>query len=327
MMKVFITGGTGFVGSNLIPKLIERGDDVYALTRYVSNRTPKYPKEVQVVYGDLRDGLLLKRYMREISPEIVLHLGALSPVQQSFGHAQEVMEINALGTMNLADANLDNPNLKKFIFAGTSEMYGNRLTPEALHTGFTLSEETPLLPNQPYAISKVTASNYLNYLADAIDFPICVARPFNTYGRTENFNFVTERIIKQMLNNPKEITLGNPNPIRDLLYIDDHVNGYLKIMEAILTPRAVNFCTGIGISIGSLAEHIAKELDWKGEIFWGRTMKRPTEIDILIGDNSLAKEVLDWEPKVSLTEGLEKTIHNIKYKFQGDKNARKSTII
>lgn len=313
MKRVFLTGGSGFIGSNILPKLVEKGYDVYALSRYVSNRTPNFPKEVQVVYGDLRDSLTIKKSIKDIQPEIVLHLGAISPVQQSFGHSREVFEINALGTMNLADANLENPNLEKFIFAGTSEMYGNQLLNERYYD--KLKETDKTVPNQPYAISKVTASNYLNYLADAYDFPICVARPFNTYGRTENFNFITERIIHGMLTK-KQITLGDPSPVRDLMYVDDHVEGYLKLIESENMLRAVNFCTGVGISIGDLAEKIKNLLDWEGEVLWGRTMKRPTEIDCLIGDNGLAKETLGWEPKVSLDEGLVKTITKIRSKLE-----------
>ena len=169
-MRIFLTGGSGFIGSSLIPRLLEQGHDVYALTRYVANRTPNYPKEVQVVFGDLRDSLVLKRAMREITPEVVVHLGAISPVQRSFGHSQEVFETNAMGTMNLADANLENPNLEKFIFAGTSEMYGNQLINERYND--KLKEQDKLFPNQPYAISKVAASNYLSYLSLAYDFHI-----------------------------------------------------------------------------------------------------------------------------------------------------------
>jgi dTDP-glucose 4,6-dehydratase len=311
-MRIFLTGGSGFIGSNLIPKLLEQGHDVYALTRYVSNRTPNYPKEVQVVFGDLRDSLMLKKSIREITPEVVVHLGAISPVQRSFGHSQEVFETNTMGTMNLADANLENPNLEKFIFAGTSEMYGDQLLSDSTRP---LHEIDILKPNQPYAISKDAASNYLNYLSKAYDFPICVARPFNTYGRTENFNFVTERIIHGMLTK-NSITLGNPDPVRDLLYVDDHVEGYLKIINSTVFPEAVNFCTGVGTSIRELAETIKEKLDWTGEIYWGRTMKRPTEIDCLIGDNSLAKETLGWEPKINLDKGLNLTISKINKKLE-----------
>ena len=213
-----------------------------------------------------------------------------------------------MGTVNLAHTSLENPNLEKFIFAGTSEEYGNQ-------DNFPTPETAPLRPNQPYAISKVASDNYLRYLELAYDFPVCVVRPFNTYGRTDNFQFVTERIITQMLKNPKEITLGNPKPIRDLLYIDDHVDGYMKVVESKVFPPCVNLCTGIGTSIGELAEMIKELLDWKGEVVWNTTFQRPTEIWTLVGDNSLARETLGWSPEYSLEEGLSLTIEKIRSKL------------
>ncbi len=303
MSTIFLTGGNGFIGSNLIPKLLSKGYNIYALTRYISNRTPSYPREVKVVYGDLRDSLVLQKLIREIYPEYVIHLGAISPVAQSFNHSQEVIETNFLGTVNLAHANLTNPNLKRFIMAGTSEEYGNQET-------FPIKEDAPKNCNQPYAISKVAADNYLHYLFEGFDFPICVAKPFNSYGRINNFNFVTEKVITQMLKS-KTIILGNPDPVRDLMYVDDHVEGYIKILESKVCPTAVNLCTGIGTTIKELAELIKDLLGWNGEIIWNRSFKRPTEIDKLLGDNTLAKETLGWEPKYDLEEGLLLTLEKI----------------
>jgi dTDP-glucose 4,6-dehydratase len=308
-MKVFITGGSGFIGSNLIPKLLEQNHEVYALTRYVSNRTPNYPKGVNVVYGDIRDPVVIRKLIKTILPNVVIHLAAISPVAQSFESPYEVIETNFLGTVNLAHANLENPSLQKFLYAGTSEEYGNQDT-------FPIKEtDAPLRPNTPYAISKVAADNYLRYLEQAYDFPVCVVRPYNTYGRADNFNFVTERIITQMLKNPNQITLGNPDPIRDFLYVDDHVNGYMKVLESKVFPSCVNICTGLGTSIRELAEMIQGLLDYKGEIVWNTTYQRPTEIWSLVGDNSLAKETLGWEPEYSLEEGLILTIEKVKYKL------------
>jgi len=309
MKKIFVTGGTGFIGSNLIEKLSKTEEyDIYALVRYISNRTPSFPENVKVVYGDLRDGLMIKKIIKNISPEIVLHLGAISPVQHSFGHSQEVMETNFIGTINLAESNLENSNLKKFIMAGTSEMYGNNYYNP-------IRETDKLCPNQPYAISKVASYNYLSYLKEAYNFPSCVVRPFNTYGRTENFNFVTERIIYQMLTS-KIVNLGDPSPIRDLLYVDDHVDGYMSILESQHLPDTVNLCTGKETSIEELTFLIQDKLNFKGTVSWNKTMKRPTEIYYLVGDNSLAYTFLKWKPKIDLNTGLDLTIGKIKNKIR-----------
>ena len=307
MTKIFLTGITGFIGSNIAPKLVEKGYEVYALVRYVSNRKNSFPKKIKVLNGNLIDFQVLKGYIEQIKPEIVLHLAAQSAVRESFAHPYECYESNFFGTVNLVQANMNNPNLEKFIFAGTSEEYGNQ-------DSFPIKEDAELRPNQPYAISKVAADMHLQYLYQAYNFPVCIVRPFNTYGRTENFGFVTESIIRQMMTSDK-VYLGRKEPVRDLMYVDDHVEGYMKVIEAKVFPKTVNICTGIGYTIEELANKIAEKLDYKGEIFWNKTLYRPTEIFKLVGDNTLAKETLGWTPKYSLDEGLEKTIKKVKVKI------------
>lgn len=311
MAKILVTGATGFIGSNLVPKLIKENHEVYCLIRYVSNRTPKLPPEANPIFCDLRDSLALKKMIRDISPEVVIHLAASSSVAFSHLHTQEMMDTNLTGTINLALASMELPNLEKFIMAGTSEEYGNQ-------PSFPIKENAQLLPNQPYSISKVASDHFLNYLYQAYGFPTIIARPFNTYGRTDNFNFVTESIIVQILRN-QGVTLGNPEPVRDFVYLDDHVNAYLslvkseKVLERLGPNRAINFCTGAGISIGDWAAMIGGKLgyDWT-KIKWKYSYARPTEITTLVGDNTKAKEVLGWEPKFTFQRGLDQAIKKIK---------------
>jgi len=310
MTKILVTGASGFIGSNLVPRLIKENHEVYCLLRYVSNRVPNLPPEANPVFCDLRDSLDLKKIVKDTNPEIIVHLASCSSVAYSHLHTQEVFDINLIGTINMALAAKELSGLEKFIFAGTSEEYGNQEV-------FPIKEDAPLKPNQPYAISKVAADGYLNYLYTAFGFPAIIARPFNTYGRTDNFNFVTERIITQMLGD-RGVTLGNPNPIRDLLYIDDHVNGYVQlikhpnILEKLGKERAINFCTGKGVTIKVLAEKIAEIIGYDSEkINWKYSYSRPTEIDVLEGDNKKAKTLLGWESKIGLDKGLELAVKRI----------------
>ena len=307
MSKIVITGGTGFIGSELIEKL-HKDHEIYALCRNVTDRKILLPKEVGIVWGDLIDGHFLHKTLKDINPEIVVHLASPSSVAYSHRHAQEAAEIIYMGTINLQKACEGLSNLEKFIFAGTSEEYGNQ-------TKFPIREDnTQLLPNQPYAIAKVAADHYLNYCKESMGFPAVILRPFNSYGRIKNFSFVTESIISQMLTQPKVI-LGDPTPIRDLLYVEDHVKGYIKTIETpyetLENVRAINLCTGIGTSIKELAEKIQKYTEFKGEIIWN-VKTRPTEISKLVGDWHNAFSYLGWRPQTSLDEGLVLTINKIR---------------
>jgi dTDP-glucose 4,6-dehydratase len=153
-------------------------------------------------------------------------------------------------------------------------------------------------------------------MRDAYDFPVTVLRNFNTYGRKDNTHFIVERTIVQMLQG-KTVSLGDPTPIRDLEYVDDHVNSYLACLE---NPKAkgevFNFCTGKGVSIKQLVDLIAKLVRFKGEIIWNTIPTRPLDIKKLVGDNSKARLTLGWKPEFSLVDGLELTIEHWRKKIE-----------
>ena len=300
-MKVLVTGGSGFIGAELLPKLIEIGHEVCSLERYVTGRYVLGARTA-TVFGDLRDGFSIRKLVKDTQPEAVIHLAAISPVAYSYDHPQEVFEVNALGTVNLAEACLrEVPNFKHFLYAGTSEEYGNQ-------DKFPATEDAELRPNSPYSVSKVAADEYLQYMRAAYDFPVTVLRPFNTYGRKDNTHFVVERTITQMLQG-KTVRLGDPTPMRDFIYVDDHVDAYLTCLNNSKAKGEVfNFCTGRDISIKGLIELISKLTGFKGKIQWNTIPARPLDIKKLLGSYEKAKRVLGWQPKYTLEEGLKKTI-------------------
>ena len=300
--KVLLTGASGFIGGQVLNNLMKTDYDVYALERYVTGRyVLGASRKVKTVYGDLREYALVRKVIREIQPDYVLHIAAISPVSYSYDHPFEVIDTNFNGTVNLAEACLNEaPNFKQFIFASTSETYGNGPVPR--------KEDTPQHPNSPYAVSKVSAEKYLRYLWDAYKFPVTILRNFNTYGRKDNTHFVVERITVQMLSG-KEVRLGDPDPIRDLMYVDDHANSYLTCLA---NKKAIgeifNFCTGKGWLIKDLAEKIAIKTNYNNKIVWSTVPQRQLDIKELVGDYSKANKLLGWSPKYDLDKGLDLTV-------------------
>lgn len=297
-MRILITGATGFIGSHLLSSLLEQEHEVFALERYMTGRyVLGANRSVKTVFGDLRDHFSVRQVIREVQPEVVMHLAAISPVSYSYDHPNEVIETNFIGSVNLAEAcRREVPHFRQFLFASTSETYGNGPVPK--------TEDTPQNPNSPYAVSKLAAEKYVLYMRDAYGFPITVLRPFNTYGRKDNTHFVVERILVQMLSG-NSIKLGDPTPIRDLLYIDDHVNAYLSCLgndKAI--GEVFNFCTGQGITILELVDSLKDITGIQEEVVWNTIPKRPLDIQVLIGDHTKATRILGWRPKVKLEEGL-----------------------
>lgn len=300
-MKILITGGTGFIGSNLINELQKRNHEVYNIERYVTGRHV-LSKPCQTVFADLRDGFTIKKAVREVDPDAVIHTAAISAVSFSYDHPQEVIETNLMGTINLAESAMRDAHcLKQFLFAGTSEEYGNN--------GHEVQTETnPMMPASPYAVSKLACEKYLNYMKEAYNFPITILRPFNTYGRTNDTHFMVERAITQMLKSDK-VNLIDPSPIRDWIYVKDHIDAYLSCLgndKAI--GETFNFCSGKGYTVKETVEMISKLINYKGEIVWGTAPKRPTESKVIIGNYQKAKNVLGWAPQYTLEQGLTETI-------------------
>ena len=313
MEKILLTGASGFIGQELEKKLLERNSEIHEihdLERYVTGRYNHYKdakidgKSVSKHYVDLKDYHAVRTLVKRISPDYIIHLAAISPVAYSYEHYVEVTEVNYVASINLAEAARTADNFKQFIFAGTSEEYGLAI----LDKHKKLTEASELKPNSPYAVAKVATDMYLQYMGMAYDFPYTVMRAFNTYGRRDNNHFFIERTITQMLDG-NSVRLGDPDAIRDWVYVDDHVEGYIKALGNKKTfGQTLQLCTGKGYTTKETAEIIAEMTGYKGSIEWNSTPKRPLDAKVLIGDNSKAKKLLGWEPKYDLRDGLEKTI-------------------
>lgn len=306
MKKVLLTGASGFVGKNLVKMLLKEGYEIHAIERYVTGRySMDNNNKLIKQYANLSDFPAVRRIVREVQPDYCIHLGAVSAVSFSYDHYLEVSDTNYLGTVNLAEACYrEVPHFSQFLLAGTSEEYGMSLQDK----NKKLTEESQLIPNSPYAVSKVAGDLYLKYMHLAYKFPMTIMRPFNTYGRTDNTHFFIERTVTQMLTKD-EVQLGDPETIRDWVYIDDHVDAYLKALgNQKAVGEVIQICTGKGYTTKETAETIARLTGFKGRTQWNSTPARPLDAKILIGDNSKAKKILGWEPKYKLEEGLNKLI-------------------
>ncbi|MGO9590049.1 MAG: NAD-dependent epimerase/dehydratase family protein [Candidatus Acidiferrales bacterium] len=320
-MRILVTGATGFVGSRLLERLAEMGGhDLYSMQRYVTGRYVLGADHgVKVVFCDLRDQFALKCAIRDVQPEVVFHLAAISPVSYSYDHPNEVLETNLMGTVNLAESCLrEVPHFKHFLFASTSETFGNGPLPKR--------EDTPQAPNSPYSVAKHAAEKYVLYMWDAYKFPVTVLRPFNTYGRRDNTHFLVERMLVQMLQG-NTVKLGDPTPERDLLYIDDHVDSYLTCLAQPQASigQAFNFSTGDKLTVQALADKMRAIAGFRGQILWDTIPKRPLDIRLLYGDSAKAKSVLGWEAKVSLDEGLRRTADFWRKKLAASSGATRAT--
>lgn len=295
-MKILITGITGFIGSHL-RKVLE--GEIFGLVRW-SHRRERHEGYIPI-HGDLRDYHSIVSIIKQIKPEIIVHLGAITPVSLSFERPFDYFEINTTGTINLAEASLRfNPYLKKFVVASTPEVYG-------IQNQYPIKETAPLNPNSPYAVSKAAADLYLRYMSTSYSFPVVFSRHANCYGRKKQTHFVVEAMISQMVKG-KDVYLGDPTPERDFIYVDDVIDFYKTLIEKGKPGEVYNAGWGVGHSIKDVAELVKNISGFAGSTHWNSLPKRPGEILKIILDGTKAKQMLGWEPKVSLEEGLKLTI-------------------
>jgi len=301
-MKVLITGVNGFLGGYLASRLIKRGIEVHGL--YLGDEKQKDDRII-CHRGDLLDYEAMGEILKGINPDFIYHLAAKTEVEKSFYDPIQFSEVNYCGTVNLIEKAKDLTNLKLFVMASTMETYGWQPKPWKAFT-----EETEQHPNAPYAVAKIGCEKYLEYAGRAYKFPYTILRQTNTYGRWDNEFFVVEQIITQMLKNEDKINLGYREPYRNFLYIDDLIDLYEVILDNPDKARGQTFCCGPNnaLTIEELVDKIAEILDWRGSVEWNTKPKRVGEIYYLNSSPAKAKRILGWEPKVSLTEGLKRTI-------------------
>ncbi|MBW1856397.1 MAG: GDP-mannose 4,6-dehydratase, partial [Deltaproteobacteria bacterium] len=204
---------------------------------------------------------------------------------------------------NLLQAARDH-GVEKFLHTSTSEVYGT-----ALYT--PIDEKHPLQGQSPYSASKIGADMIAESFHRSFDLPVTTVRPFNTYGPRQSLRAIVPTMILQMLNSNK-IRLGSLQPIRDFTYVTDTVEGFIKAAETDdINGEVINIGSANGISIGKLAEKLLKMMNKKITVESEEKRVRPpkSEVNQLICNNNKAKELIDWQPKMSLYEGLEKTIN------------------
>jgi NAD dependent epimerase/dehydratase len=306
--KVFITGAGGFVGSHLVEILVKIGAKVRALVHYNSrndwgmleNLDKKVLREVEVVTGDIRDGEGIRWMIKD--QEVVFHLAALIGIPYSYVNPKDVIETNVSGSLNLFLAALDT-DIEKFVHTSTSEVYGTAKY-------IPMDEKHPLNPQSPYAASKVSADQLALSFYRSYSLPVGIIRPFNIYGPRQSARAIIPNIIIQGLEGRK-IRLGSFFPTRDLTYIEDAVSGFTGFAQSDKTVgEIVHLGTTQKVSILDLVDLIGqmlhKNLTAKSE----RRRVRPhkSEVENLVADISKAERLFNWNPKIGLERGIEKTI-------------------
>ncbi|MCW4009797.1 MAG: SDR family NAD(P)-dependent oxidoreductase [Candidatus Bathyarchaeota archaeon] len=320
MTRVLITGIMGFIGSHLAQRLVNDGAEVYGVVRRVANRNldviSNIIRDVTLVSGDVSDYVSVRNAVKTVNPDVIFHLAALSPVRDSFERPFEYQQANYIGTMNVAHSMLElqDPQTRKLIAASTAEVYG-------IQASEPLKETLPLHPSSPYAASKAAGDLYLQMMFNSFSLKGTVLRPANSYGRKFDASFMVEYLVTKMLAGEK-IYIGAPDSVRDYMYVDDHVNGYVLAMKnPAANGQVYNVGTTIGVSNRELALMLAGKIGFNPKnIALGSYPPgypyRPLVSDqsSIVLDSAKIRQQLGWQPTVSLSDGLDRVIGYFKAK-------------
>lgn len=310
-----VTGAGGFIGSHLTERLLALGARCRALVRYNSTGSRGWLDDLvspdgrlEVIAGDVCDRDSVAHTMRGV--DVVFHLAALIGIPYSYQAPASYVRTNIEGTLNILEC-ARALEIPRVVHTSTSEVYGTaRSVP--------IDETHPLQPQSPYSATKIGADQLALSFERSFRLPVVIVRPFNTYGPRQSARAVIPTIITQCLVGGK-VRLGRLTPTRDLNYVTDTVEGFVLAAQCpSAVGQVINLGTGREISIGDLARKIAGLMSAEIEIEVEDQRVRPakSEVERLCAANGRAKELLGWESRVTLEDGLARTIDWIRKNLQ-----------
>ncbi len=306
MRNVVVTGADGFIGSHLTEALLREGCHVKALAQYNSFNNWGWLEgirnpELEIVTGDVRDPNFCRTLVK--GADTVFHLAALIAIPYSYVAPDSYVDTNVKGTLNICQAVKDE-GTPRLLVTSTSEVYGTaRYVP--------IDEKHPKQPQSPYSATKIGADAIALSFHNAFDMNVTVVRPFNTYGPRQSARAIIPTIITQIASGIRQIKVGDLSPTRDFNYVEDTCRGFIEIAKCgNASGEEINIATQREVSMETTLKTIARLMDADVEWVVDPQRLRPagSEVFRLLGSNEKIRRLTGWEPRISLEEGLRRTI-------------------
>ena len=308
MKRVLVTGGAGFIPSNMIRHLLEATDhevvslDALTYAGRLENLADvlAHPR-LSFVHGDIRDRGLVRELVGGV--DVIVNAAAESHVAKSIEHgASEFVRTNVEGTQILLDAIRETP-VERFVLISSSEVYGTaRYAP--------MDEEHPIEPRSPYAGTKAGADRLAFSYVVTYGLPIVIVRPFNNYGPRQHPEKVVPRFVTQALSDEPLTIHGDGHASRDWLYVFDDAEAIAAVVDAPLEDVAgevINIATGVDVSVSDVADAVLWVLG-KPQELRQHVVERPGQVDRHVGSTQKAERLLGWRARTGFEDGLERTV-------------------
>jgi len=303
MVKSLVTGGAGFIGSNLVDQLVKKKHKVIVLDNFStgrrSNLSHHAKEKVKVIKVDISKNNYLDKYFKGVN--YVFHLAGIADIVPSIENPSKYFDSNVVGTLNVVQAS-KNAKIKKFIYAASASCYG-------IPDKFPIKESAKINTMYPYAFTKWQAEELIMHWRKIYNFPAISIRFFNAYGprsRTSGaYGAVFGVFLAQKLANKPLTIVGNGNQTRDFVHVYDLVNGIIKAALSKKVGKIYNIGGGKEVKVNKISKLIG-----------GKTIhipKRPGEPSRSLADITKIKKDLNWRPKITIEEGVKNLLNIIHY--------------
>lgn len=303
-MKFLVTGGAGFIGSNVVREILQRGHDVRVLDNFSSGKREnltEFEKDIELIEGDIRSYHIVQQAVKGV--EVVLHQAALPSVPRSIKDPITTNEVNVSGTLNILEASVA-ANVRRVVYASSSSVYGDN--PE-------LPKHEGMLPNplSPYAVSKLAGEKYCNVFSRIFGLETISLRYFNVFGPNQDpssqYSAVIPKFINAIIRNERPVIFGDGEQSRDFTYVSNVVCGNLLASDSKCDSGIVMNCAySHRVTLNELVKSINRNLGKDIEPMFEKP--RAGDIKHSYADINLAKSKINFVPDVDFEKGLKMTI-------------------
>jgi GDP-4-dehydro-6-deoxy-D-mannose reductase len=293
-MRALVTGASGFVGTQLIRHLRERGDDVYGIDRE----------------QDVTDATSMREIFQSIRPQVVYHLAALTHVGDSWNHAEEFTRVNVVGTRRVLDAAYDAAHDSTTIVVSSSEVYG-----VVRDEDLPLREDFRVAPANPYSSSKVEAEHVARAMWHDRRQNVVIVRPFNHVGPGQSPTFAVPALASRLLDAKERaatrIPVGDLSTRRDFSDVRDVVRAYRLLAELGAPGEVYNVASGHDVALRDIAERLVEQIAPGVALEVDPELLRPNDVPVFRGSYEKLHETTGWSPHITLDQSLRDVVADL----------------